>query len=171
MSFSISDLSNFENDMFNEDDALADQDFEEPASKRGAAEEAAAEEDAAEEEHDDDVPPCRLNVVVEKEGQKGVLNIEAVIQEGSIVVDNFSYYADAAQAHSADAEATHRAQDAYPGPPFGSLDEDLQILMERYLEERGVTDALTIFVPDYMDAKEQREYQNWLKNVKAFIDA
>jgi complement component 1 Q subcomponent-binding protein len=65
----------------------------------------------------------------------------------------------------------HAAQDTYPGPPFGSLDEDLQILMERYLEERGITQALAIFAPDYMDFKEQKEYMAWLKNVKGFIDA
>lgn len=43
--------------------------------------------------------------------------------------------------------------------------------MERYLEERGITQALAVFVPDYMDIKEQREYQTWLKGVKEFIDA
>jgi hypothetical protein len=25
----------------------------------------------------------------------------------------------------------------YTGPPFGNLDEDLQVLLERYLDERG----------------------------------
>lgn len=114
--------------------------------------------------------PCRLNIVVEKPG-KGALNIEALAQDGAIVVENLFYYKDAKLAHSSNAEAVHAAQDAYPGPPFGSLDEDLQILMERYLEERGITQALAVFVPDYMDVKEQREYLAWLNNVKAFVDA
>lgn len=114
--------------------------------------------------------PVRLNIVIEKPN-KGALNIEALAQDGSVVVENLYYYADPKLAHSTDAAAVHAAQDTYPGPPFGSLDEDLQILMERYLEERGITQALAIFAPDYMDYKEQKEYTAWLKNVKGFIDA
>ncbi len=107
---------------------------------------------------------------MEKPG-KGALNIEALAQDGQIMVDNFYYFKDPKHAHGTTAETNHAAQDVYPGPPFGSLDEDLQILMERYLEERGVTQSLAVFVPDYMDIKEQREYQAWLKEVKGFIDA
>jgi len=114
--------------------------------------------------------PCRLNIVIEKAG-KGALNVEALAQDGAIVVENLYYYKDAKLAHSASPEAVHAAQDAYPGPPFGNLDEDLQILMERYLEERGISQDLAMFVPDYMDIKEQREYVDWLNNVKKFVDA
>ncbi len=62
-----------------------------------------------------------------------------------------------ALAYGKTAELSHKAENVYPGPPFGSLDEDLQVLMERYLEERGITQALAVFVPDYIDMKEQRE--------------
>ncbi|ETS73776.1 hypothetical protein PFICI_14722 [Pestalotiopsis fici W106-1] len=166
VSFSISDLTNYEPDLYNEDDAMTDEQFENPESQRAAEEEA---EDPTGEDTDA-APPCRLNIVVEKDG-KGALNIEALAQDGQIMVENFYYYDNAKFAHSENAEVTHQAQDAFPGPPFGTLDEDLQILLERYLEERGVTQALAVFVPDYMDLKEQKEYQAWLKNVKAFIDA
>ncbi|KAH8668902.1 mitochondrial glycoprotein [Xylariales sp. PMI_506] len=163
VSFSISDLSTFEPDVYNEDDALADEDFESPEAQRDAEGEEGLDGES-------DAVPCRLNVVVEKDG-KGALNIEAVAQDGQIMVENFYYYKEPKMAHSTSAEITHQAQDVFPGPPFGGLDEDLQILMERYLEERGVTQALAVFVPDYMDMKEQKEYQAWLKNVKEFIDA
>ncbi|KAK6842908.1 Mitochondrial acidic protein MAM33 [Apiospora arundinis] len=166
VSFSISDLANYEPDdmPYNEDNALAD---EETDGQRSAEAEG---EEGLEGEEDEPAVPCRLNVVVEKDG-KGALNIEAVAQNGQIMVENFYYFTDAKLAHSETAEVSHTAQDTYPGPPFGSLDEDLQILMERYLEERGVTQALAVFVPDYMDVKEQREYQSWLKEVKSFIEA
>ncbi|KAF3025044.1 Mitochondrial acidic protein mam33 [Neopestalotiopsis sp. 37M] len=166
VSFSISDLTNYEPDLYNEDDAMTDEQFENPESQRAVEEEA----EGLEGEESDAAPPCRLNIVVEKDG-KGALNIEALAQDGQIMVENVYYYDNAKFAHSTDAEVTHQAQDAFPGPPFGTLDEDLQILLERYLEERGVTQALAVFVPDYMDLKEQKEYQSWLKNVKAFIDA
>ena len=31
--------------------------------------------------------------------------------------------------------------------------------------------ALAIFVPDYIDMKEQKEYVRWLENVKSFVEA
>jgi complement component 1 Q subcomponent-binding protein len=114
-------------------------------------------------------PPTR---VVEKPGKaSGALNIDATAQDGHIVVENLFYYDDAKVAKVESPEAAQKRADVYPGPPFGSLDDDLQVLMERFLEERGITQALAIFVPDYVDVKEQREYTRWLNNVKAFIDA
>ncbi|KAI8626156.1 mitochondrial glycoprotein [Xylariaceae sp. FL1651] len=167
VSFSISDLANYEPDMYNEDDALTDEEMDTPEGKQLAEAEAEAGLDG----EDSEPPvPCRLNIVVEKAG-KGALNIEAVAQDGSILVENFYYYKDPKMAHSASPEAVHAAEDVYPGPPFGSLDEDLQVMMERYLEERGITQAMAVFVPDYMDVKEQREYQAWLKDVKDFVEA
>ncbi len=121
--------------------------------------------------NDDAAVPCRLSIVVEKPEHGGALHIEATAQDGSILVENMYYYPDAALAHGTTAELSHKAENVYPGPPFGSLDEDLQVLMERYLEERGITQALAVFVPDYIDMKEQREYLTWLSNVKAFVDA
>ncbi|KAI0534747.1 mitochondrial glycoprotein [Xylaria digitata] len=167
VSFSISDLANFETDPYHEDNALTDEELDTPEGKRLA--ETEAEEDI-EDEDVDNVVPCRINIVVEKP-DKGALNIEAVAQDGAILVENFYYYKDPKMAHSSSAEAVHGAEDVYPGPPFGSLDEDLQLLMERYLEERGISQSMALFVPDYMDVKEQREYQAWLKNVKDFVGA
>ncbi|KAL2255612.1 hypothetical protein VTK26DRAFT_3017 [Humicola hyalothermophila] len=166
VTFSIADLHNYEPDMLEEDAAMEDEmDLEH--RQQNQAQEANEDLEGGPQEP---AIPCRLNIVIEKPN-KGALNIEALAQDGAIVVENLFYYKDAKLAHSSDAEAVHAAQDAYPGPPFGSLDEDLQILMERYLEERGITQALAVFVPDYMDVKEQREYLAWLNNVKAFVDA
>ncbi|KAI1149690.1 mitochondrial glycoprotein [Nemania diffusa] len=168
VSFSISDLANYEGDPFDEDQAMGDEDLDNPDPKRLA--EAEAEEAIEDEEGESPVVPCRLNIVVEKPG-RGALNIEAMAQDGAILVESFYYYNDPKMAHSSSPEAVHGAEDVYPGPPFGSLDEDLQLLMERYLEERGISQAMAVFVPDYMDVKEQREYQNWLQNVKKFVAA
>ncbi|KAK7757354.1 Mitochondrial acidic protein mam33 [Diatrype stigma] len=174
VSFSISDLANYEPESDNlEDSALSDEELNSPEGQELTGEDGEEGENEGEEnegEENEGAVPCRLNVVVEKPG-KGALNIEALAQDGQIMVENFYYFQDPKHAHSETAEVTHAAQDVFPGPPFGSLDEDLQVLMERYLEERGITQALAIFVPDYMDLKEQKEYHAWLKNVKAFIDA
>ena len=59
-------------------------------------------------------------------------------------------------------------------------------MLERYLDERGINTELALWVPEYIDFKEQREYIDWLssrsiitpkiqtliyvKDMKSFID-
>ena len=196
VSFSIADIANY--DPYSEDPALEDEEdlpedmqaMQNPnkqanvpatggARSARAAEEhqAAIDDDNADDEDlddplDDAPAPISLSIVIEKPGKaKGALHVDATAQDGNIVVENMFFYEDAGLATDNTADGAHRRADHYPGPPFGTLDEDLQVLMERYLEERGVTQAMAVFVPDYVDIKEQREYQTWLTNVKAFIDA
>ncbi|KAK2770715.1 regulatory protein suaprga1 [Colletotrichum kahawae] len=176
VTFSIADLANYDPEMYEQDRALDDEyDPSEPQNpKQNGARSANPEEDIEDEEGelDEAAPPCRLSIVVEKPGKtEGALNIDATAQDGAITVENMYYYEDGKLAHGSSADIAHARADVYPGPPFGSLDEDLQILMERYLEERGITQALAIFAPDYIDVKEQKEYVRWLKNVKGFVNA
>ncbi|KOS18174.1 Mitochondrial acidic protein MAM33 [Escovopsis weberi] len=172
ISFSIADIANF--DPYNEDPALEDEDLHEDAPKQSSKQQ--QEEDLDEDVEDlaDEEPsaPINLSIVIEKPGKTpGALNIDATAQDGVVVVENMFYYADAKVARVESPEAAQRRADVYPGPPFGSLDDDLQVLMERFLEERGINQAMAVFVPDYVDVKEQREYLSWLNNVKAFVDA
>ncbi|CAK7228393.1 Mitochondrial acidic protein mam33 [Sporothrix curviconia] len=168
VTFSVADLANYDPEIYDEDAALADEDMDGGnGARKGEEAGAEGEEDL---EGESASVPCRLSIVIEKPGQ-GALSVEATAQDGGLVVDNLYYYKDAAHAHESSADAAHAAQQVYPGPAFGSLDEDLQVLLDRYLEERGITQALAIFVPDYLDAKEQREYLGFLNNLKKFVDA
>lgn len=169
VSFSIADLAAFDQEqhMYEEDPALADE-GEEAESKQQQALEEGGEEDF--EPSQETAITCNLTVVVEKPNN-GALEIEAVAHNGQIAVSNVFYHKEAAQAYAESAEIEHKAQDVYPGPSFGTLDEQLQMQLEHYLEERGINSALAVFVPDYMDVKEQREYLTWLKNIKGFVAA
>src|SRR5690554_6820204 len=113
--------------------------------------------------------PARVNVIIEK-ANKGALAVETIAQDGQIIIDNVYYYKDAALARAKSAQQAHERQDLYVGPPFGNLDEDLQVVLERYLDERGINTALALFVPDYIDMKEQKEYLSWLANMKSFVE-
>ena len=104
-----------------------------------------------------------MNVTIEKPG-KGAVQIETVAQDGMIAIDNVYFFPEAELADAKTAEKDWVRRGMYTGPPFGNLDEDLQVLLERYLDERGVNTALALFVPDYIDYKEQREYLNWLSS-------
>ena len=107
--------------------------------------------------------PARLNVMIEKVG-KGTLQIEATANDGEVMIENVYYHADAELADAQTAELDWKRRNLYEGPPFANLDEDLQVLLERYLDERGVNTALAVWVPEYIDFKEQREYLAWLSS-------
>lgn len=181
VSFSIADITNY--DPFAEESALEDEELGDEQLQDASGAGGASSKQAGRQQQDEDVDdeldmdeetaaPINLSIVVEKPGKaSGALNIDATAQDGNIVVENMFFYEDAKVAKVDSPEAAQKRADVYPGPPFGSLDEDLQVLMERFLEERGVTQAMAVFVPDYVDVKEQREYLRWLGNVKGFIDA
>ncbi|PFH59718.1 hypothetical protein XA68_11954 [Ophiocordyceps unilateralis] len=197
VSFSISDLDTsfdpYDEDGPNDQDndpALLDEEPVEPRSgKRNAlarpgagasrsGEMSAAEEEAlADDQAEDDISeenaaPINLTIVVEKPGKTaGALSIHASARDGNIEVDSATFIHDAALVTSNTPDVVHKRVDLYAGPPFGSLDEDLQILIERFLEERGINQAMAIFVADYVDTKEQKEYLRWLDNIKGFVEA
>jgi complement component 1 Q subcomponent-binding protein len=168
VTFSVADLNNMDTEADFGDRALGDEeDVEAETTGTEAGGDKAGEGEEAE-PSDEQSFPVRLNVVIERAG-RGALGVEAVAQDGMIVIDNVFHYGDAALAYARTAELAHARQEAYVGPPFGNLDEDLQVLLERYLDERGVNAALARFVPAYVDLKEQREYLKWLENVKGFV--
>jgi complement component 1 Q subcomponent-binding protein len=104
---------------------------------------------------------ARANIRIERPG-KGALAIEAVAQDGDFVIENIFYFPEADLADPKTAEKDWERRNLYTGPPFGNLDEDLQILLEKYLEERGINTRMALFIPDYIDFKEQKEYLRWL---------
>jgi complement component 1 Q subcomponent-binding protein len=179
VTFSIADLNNIDPEADYEDRAIGDEeDLESDNINQGssknfkqAPEDALSAEDAEDGLGEQEESfPARINVVIEKAG-KGALAVETVAQDGMIVIENVYYYPDASLATAKTAEKAHERQDMYVGPPFGNLDVDLQVMFERYLDERGINTALALFVPDYIDMKEQKEYLGWLQNVKSFVEA
>lgn len=120
-------------------------------------------EDANSEEDPEPAFPSRINVTIEKTG-KGALRIDATAEDGQISVHNVLFYPKSELASAETAELDWSASELYSGPPFGNLDQDLQLLLERYLDERGINTELALWIPDYIDFKEQREYVNWLSS-------
>ncbi|CAG8958641.1 hypothetical protein HYFRA_00009958 [Hymenoscyphus fraxineus] len=165
ITFSIADINSMEPENDFEDPAMSD---EQDGQSNENPEESAADGEGNEE--GERSYPARLNIIIEKPG-KGALNVESIVQDGMHVIESVYYYADSSFAYAKTPEKIHGRQDLYSGPPFGNLDEDLQVLMERYLDERGINTALAIFVPDYIDMKEQKEYMKWLESVKSFVEA
>jgi len=135
VSFSIADITNY--DPYGEESALEEEGFEDEGaqgSQRNARANEEIDEELDEDAEEESNPPINLSIVVEKPGKaSGALNIDASAQEGHIVVENLFYYTDASVAKVESPDAAQKRADVYPGPPFGSLDDDLQVLMERFL--------------------------------------
>ena len=123
------------------------------------------DDNAPQGEEDSDEPSfsVTVNVLIEKPG-KGCMYVETTAQDGMIAIENVNYYKKGELAEPQTAELNWSKRNLYAGPPFGNLDEELQVLLERYLDERGINTALALFVPDYVDFKEQREYLSWLSS-------
>ncbi|WEW60140.1 Mitochondrial acidic protein mam33 [Emydomyces testavorans] len=187
ISFSIADLQNLgaENDF---DNALPDEFDEADAQPRAINQpgatpgnlKTAPEDKVAASDREGDVEgdetaaepgyPVHANVTIEKPG-KGSMHAECLIEDGAVQILELQHFEKSDIANPQSAEKQWARGSLYAGPPFGNLDEDLQILLERYLEERGIDTALAAFIPDYIDFKEQKEYVRWLGNLKKFVEA
>ncbi|KAF2174873.1 mitochondrial glyco protein [Zopfia rhizophila CBS 207.26] len=133
---------------------------------------APADREELDDEYDDEQPagfPARANIRIERPG-KGALVLEAVAQDGDFLIEDIYHFPSADLADPATAEKDWQRRTLYTGPPFANLDEDLQILFEKYLEARDINTRMALFIPEYIDHKEQREYVRWLNNVKTFVE-
>jgi complement component 1 Q subcomponent-binding protein, mitochondrial len=86
----------------------------------------------------------------------GALNIDALCQEGSFLVDNVSFYPDASLGTDLTAEADWKRRGVYIGPQFDTLDVGVQEEFEKFLAERGIDERLALFIPEFSEYKEQK---------------
>lgn len=111
--------------------------------------------------------PARLNITIEKPGSSGAFQVEAIAQDGMIVIENVYFFNQGKYAEAKGPQEEWNSRNLYTGPPYGNLDQDLQVMIEKYLDERGINTALALWVPEYIDFKEQREYISWLSSMLA----
>lgn len=165
LSFSISDLSmdpeEFSGRGFDDENENENSMDGEDENEQNNGERASDEEDSI---------PVPVHVVIEKP-KMGALVLDLVIRNGTITVETCFYYANSEHAYAKTPDKFHERQTLYAGPSFASLDEGLQQLLERYIDERDINTTLALFVQEYMEMKEQKEYMRWLSNVKEFIKA
>ncbi|KAI8815071.1 mitochondrial glycoprotein [Cladochytrium replicatum] len=115
--------------------------------------------------------PVSLTILIEKAGSedRGALEIIATSEEGSIYIESVAYNKSSALAADTSAEGDWQRRGKYSGPIFTDIDEELQDLFHKYIEERGIDTGMSEFIPEYLEKKEQREYMNWLGSIKGFV--
>lgn len=113
--------------------------------------------------------PVRVSVLVQRPS-KGALKFILTASEGDIMIEHLIQLPQSlSTGNPADLLRNH-PENLYTGPPFQQLDEDVQSILEDYLNDRGITTRLATFVPDYIDVKEQKEYLGWLRRVKEVVE-
>ena len=181
--FSIADLNDsLDQNQMEEDAAFEDEDVEEmdmtPKDKRtinqsGKNADIMPEDSIAPTDRDEDVAageeapgaayPVSLQISITKP-QTGAVQIVASANDGVISIDQVNFFSEPGLADPLTHEDGRKQEMIYAGPPFENLDQGLQSMFERYIDERGINSALALFVPDYVDFKEQREYVQWLES-------
>ncbi|ORX85373.1 mitochondrial glyco protein, partial [Basidiobolus meristosporus CBS 931.73] len=144
--FSISDINNAEEAMPEEEE---DEEDEEPLSLPFAV---------------------RCNISITKGSDNGCLNLDTITEDTDFGVESIVFYKDAKLAKENTDEADWKRGGCYVGPNFGQLEEGLKENVQKYLEDRGFDEYLASFLPKYIEYKEQKEYVQWLKDVKAFVE-
>ncbi|KAL0959769.1 hypothetical protein HGRIS_011459 [Hohenbuehelia grisea] len=114
--------------------------------------------------------PIRASLSITKTAGPGALNVDMVSTEGHFIVDNISFYRDTKLGVDLTAEADWKRRGLYIGPQFDTLDVAVQEEFEKFLQERGINESVALFIPEYAEYKEQKEYVQWLESVKNFID-
>lgn len=123
-------------------------------------------------DYDDDgqqAYPANVNVLIQRAG-KGALRINLVTDNGRFTIHGVTHLPETTPASSVADLLRNTPDHIYTGPPFQQLDEEVQGLFEQYLDARGINTALALFIPDYIDVKEQKEYVGWLGRVKEFVE-
>ena len=110
--------------------------------------------------------PANVNLLIQRAG-KGALKVNLVTDNGRFTIHGVTHLSDEVSQAS---PSTPAPTNLYTGPPFQQLDEEVQGLLEQYLDVRGINTALALFIPDYIDVKEQKEYLGWLGRVKSFVE-
>ncbi|KIX00683.1 uncharacterized protein Z518_09748 [Rhinocladiella mackenziei CBS 650.93] len=113
--------------------------------------------------------PVRLTITITKPGKRAV-EIRAIAEEGAIEIGTMSFFPKESLLEAQTPKEAQEARSLYAGPPVANLDPELQAMLDKYLEERGIDTQLANFLPEYVEYKEQREYVQWLDNMKQFIE-
>lgn len=53
---------------------------------------------------------------------------------------------------------------------YRELDDQLQDALYQFLEERGISDELAVFLHQYMKNKGKGEYVRWMESVKSYVE-
>jgi hypothetical protein len=100
-----------------------------------------------------------------------VLDFSLDVVEGECIVDNVRTFDSAKLATDESYLGAYERGMTFPGPNLDETEEEVLDAVQEYLAEREIDDQLAEFVGQYSVWVEQLEYERWLKELKAFVEA
>jgi len=112
--------------------------------------------------------PTFFSVLVSK--PTGTLTFNCTAEDGTLLINQVVFTGDSKLALEDSAQADYTRTNIYPGPNIEDLEEGLQDALYDYLLERiGDEEHFCTFIPEYIEYKEQKEYENWLGDMEKFV--
>ncbi|KAK9475405.1 mitochondrial glycoprotein [Dipodascopsis tothii] len=142
------------------------EDMEEFEGEENASEQFEDEEGEFDFENGAVVYPASITI---QKGGKGGLVFYGVVDENDFAISDIQFAETAEELAAAGVAPQPLAK--YAGPEWESLDEKLQELFLRYLEERGINEKMAWFIYNFAFRTEDQQYKTWLQSVRTFVDA
>ncbi|OMJ17195.1 Mitochondrial acidic protein MAM33 [Smittium culicis] len=160
--FTINDISNMESDVPNVEVFDENQDPTAEPTKLG------------DNQHrvEDEASEFYVNLILTiTKPNSPTLQFNLIAEEGEIGINQMQFFNDPKDALQQSPESDYSRRTAYLGPVFGQLSDDLKEGIDQFLEDRGIDTGLSMFVQDYIEFKEQKEYLRWLEQFNSFSKA
>lgn len=102
--------------------------------------------------------------------QKGAetLRFGLSIEDQELVLETVAHFKDGSIPKDESSVGEAKRRSTYAGPLINELDSDFVDQLLSYMDQRGVTDELAVFITEFAFWKEQQEYENWLDAVANF---
>lgn len=112
---------------------------------------------------DDEINQLFVHVDISKPGQKESLHFLCGL------------YPDALGIHSVTLRAKEdigflEASNKYGGPTFQDLGEETRDALHSYIEERGISESLFLFLQAWLYVKDHRNLMRWFKTIGTFVE-
>merc|ERR1739845_258810 len=107
--------------------------------------------------------PVRFDIYVSRNGK--TMKLTCTTHDSEVSVDSVIVF-------NGNVDNADYDKDPYRGPNLDELPEDMQEGFSNYVtEECGVNENVAAFISMFADFQEQKEYIEWLKDVKMIIDS
>ncbi|KCV68605.1 hypothetical protein H696_04898 [Fonticula alba] len=129
------------------------------------------DEEGGEQFNNQNVPhaPFVANIIRRGGENPGVLAFELIADDGDIYIDGIYFGKDIDVMLSRELNDEYKRSLIYSGPNFNTLPEDLQRTWFEFLGERKIDAAMSDFIPQYIDYKENKDYIGWLNDISRFL--
>ena len=112
-----------------------------------------------------------FNIIITTDFSDSCIDVTCDVVEGELRFDNVRSYESKLLGKDLSLAAAFDRGTMYPGPCLDETEEEVLDGLQAYMAERGFDDQFAEFVAQYTCWIEQMEYEKWLRDLKAYVEA